>query len=81
MDSKTGKKQWTRTAWAARRGAASGPEGGSQIEIRRHGDTVIVYGCESHGMYAEGFEARTGKCQFRFCTCYWFNFSEAWGIK
>jgi hypothetical protein len=39
-----------------------------------------VYGCDSHGMYAEGFDAKTGKCRFRFCTCYWFNFSEAWGL-
>ena len=30
---------------------------------------------------AEGFDAKTGKSQFRFCTCYWFNFSEAWDLK
>jgi hypothetical protein len=81
VDSKTGKKQWAVTVWAARRGSSTGPAGVNPVEIRRHGDTVIVYGCESHGMYAEGFDAKSGKCQFRFCTCYWFNFSEAWGLK
>jgi hypothetical protein len=81
VDSKTGKKLWAATVWAARRGFSSGPAGVNPVEIRRQGDTVIVYGCESHGMYAEGFDAKTGKCQFRFCTCYWFNFSEVWGLK
>jgi hypothetical protein len=81
VDFKTGKKSWGATVWAARRGFSSGPAGVNPVEIRRQGDTVIVYGCESHGMYAEGFDAKTGKCQFRFCTCYWFNNSEAWGLK
>jgi hypothetical protein len=81
VDSKSGRKLWTSTVWAARRGFSSGPDGVSPVEIRRVGNTVIVYGCESHGMYAEGFDAKTGTCQFRFCTCYWFNFSENWGLK
>ena len=81
VDTKTGKKLWMALVWAARRGFSTGPAGVCPVEIRRHGDTVIVYGCESHGMYAEGFDAKTGKCQFRFCTCYWFNFSERWGLK
>lgn len=81
VDSKTGKRLWAATVWAARRGFSSGPAGVCPVEIRREQDTVIVYGSESHGMYAEGFDAKTGKCRFRFCTCYWFNFSEAWGLK
>ena len=81
VDSKTGKKLWVATVWAARRGDSSGLGGVNPVEIRRQGDTVIVYGCESHGMYAEGFDAKTGKCRFRFCTCYWFNFAEKWGLK
>ena len=81
VDSKTGKKLWAATVWAARRGFSSGPAEVNPVEIRRQGDTVVVYGCESHGMYAEGFDAKTGKCQFRFCTCYWFNNLEAWGLK
>jgi hypothetical protein len=81
VNSKTGEKLWVASVWAARRGFSSGPAGNNPVEIRREGDTVIVYGCESHGLYAEGFDAKTGKCRFRFCTCYWFNFSEAWGLK
>ncbi len=81
VDAKTGKKLWTASVWASRRGFSSGPLGESPVEVRREGDTVIVYGCESHGMYAEGFDAKTGKCQFRFCTSYWFNHSESWGLK
>jgi len=81
VDSKTGNKLWVASVWAARRGFSSGAPGRHLVEIRREGDTITLYGSESHGMYAEGFDAKTGKCQFRFCTCYWFNFSEAWGLK
>jgi hypothetical protein len=79
VESKTGKRLWTATVWAARRGFSSGPDNVCPIEIRRMEDQVLVFGCESHGIYAEGFDAQTGKCQFRFCSCYWFNFSESWG--
>jgi hypothetical protein len=81
VDTRTGKKLWVASVWAARRRGSTGPAGVNPVEIRREGDAVIVYGCESHGMYAEGFDAKTGRCRFRFCTCYWFNFPEAWGIK
>jgi hypothetical protein len=77
-------RNWFRevTVWAARRGFSSGPTGRvDPVEVRRQGDMLIVYGCESHGMYAEGFDAKTGECQFRFCTCYWFDLSEAWSLK
>lgn len=82
LDSKTGEKIWTASVWAARRGFSSGPpDGPPPVEFRRQGDTLIVYGCDSHGMYAEGFDVKTGSCQFRFCTCYWFNFSEEWKLE
>lgn len=82
VDTKTGRQLWTATVWAARRGGSSGPPRTTiPVEIRRQGDTVIVYGCEACGLFAEGFDATTGRCRFRFCTCYWFNFSEKWGLK
>jgi hypothetical protein len=81
VDSKQSKRLWSATVWAARRGFSSGPPGVSPVEVRRHGDTVIVYGSESHGMYIEGFDSKTGKCRFRFCSCYWFNFPEKWDLK
>jgi hypothetical protein len=81
VDSKTGKESWVASVWASRRGSSTGPPGRCPVEICREGDTVIVYGCGGIGMYAEGFDARTGKCRFRFCTCYWFNFSEEWGLE
>lgn len=81
VDSKTGKRLWAATVWGARRGFSSGPADTCPVEVRRKGDVVCVFGCESHGIYAEGFDAKTGKCQFRFCSCYWFNHSEAWGLK
>ena len=81
VDTRTGRGLWTALVWAARRGPSSGPAWVSPVEVRRHKDTAVVYGCESHGLYAEGFDAKTGQCRFRFCTCYWFNFSEEWGLK
>lgn len=81
VDTRTGRKVWTATVWAARRGMSTGPDGLNPVEICRQGDTIIVYGCESHGLYAEGFDAKTGKCRFRFCTCYWFNHPETWGLR
>lgn len=81
VDSKTGEQLWATSVWAARRGGSNGAEGVDPVEIRRQGNTIIVYGCDSHGMYAEGFDVKTGECRFRFCTCYWFNPSEFWGSK
>ena len=42
--------------------------------------SVLVFGGESHGMYLEAFDEKTGKCLYRFCTCYRFNFSESWNV-
>jgi hypothetical protein len=50
-------------------------------EVVGLGDTVYVFGAESRGVYLEAFEAATGKARFRFCTGYWFHWSEAWGLK
>jgi hypothetical protein len=41
----------------------------------------VVFGIESHGAYVEALGPATGENQFRFCTCYWFNFSKGWGLK
>jgi hypothetical protein len=81
VDSKTGKKQWAAPVWASCHISHTGPPSPDYIEIRRHEDTVIVYGCEIFSVYAEAFDAKTGKCQFRFCTCYWGFNSEQWGLK
>ncbi|HKB05059.1 MAG TPA: hypothetical protein VKD90_22740 [Gemmataceae bacterium] len=81
VDTKAGRRLWAATVWAARRGLSSGVPGTNPVEVRRQEDIVVVYGCESHGLYAEGFDAKTGQCRLRFCTCYWFNFSEKWGLK
>jgi hypothetical protein len=81
VDSRTGQKQWEVLVWAVRTGPSTGASVVDPVEIRRQGDTVIIYGSGTFGMYAEGFDAKTGKCQFRFCTCYWFNFSEEWGLE
>jgi hypothetical protein len=81
VDSRSGRRLWTANVWGSGRMVIQGVGGPEPEEIRRHKDTVIVYGAESHAMYAEGFDAKTGKCLFRFSSCYWFNFSEAWGLK
>jgi hypothetical protein len=51
------------------------------IDIRYQDKIVYVFGAESHGMYVEAFDAGSGECIYRFCTCYWFAFSERWRIE
>jgi hypothetical protein len=75
-----GKAAWTADVWAAGRTLLAGM-GFHCVELREKTGVVFVFGAESHGMYLEAFDTRTGKCQFRFCTCYWFNHSEEWGLK
>jgi hypothetical protein len=77
---KGGKPKWKADVWAAGRTLLLG-QGHHWVEMRERDGVVYLFGKESHGAYAEAFEAASGKVQFRFCTCYWFNFSEAWGLK
>jgi hypothetical protein len=71
---------WKAEVWAAGRTILLGL-GHHWVELKEKGGTVFVFGGESHGMYMEAFEAATGRCEFRFCTSYWFNFSEKWRLK
>lgn len=76
-----GRPAWTADVWGSgRTGVVSGFHD-HWAEVIGQGDTLYVFGAESHGMYLEAFEAATGKVRFRFCTCYWFHWSEAWEIK
>jgi hypothetical protein len=79
IDSPTGKVRWSQDVWAVRRGFSSGllPEHHASFQL--HDDMVIIYGAETHGMYVEAFDRATGECRYRFCSCYWFHFSEKWG--
>jgi hypothetical protein len=80
FNGKGGNPVWVADVWASRRGFSSGV-GHHRVELQEATGSVFVFGAESHGMYLEAFEAATGKCLFRFCTCYWSNFSEEWGFK
>jgi hypothetical protein len=75
-----GKPTWTSPIWAAGRRILMG-RGSHQVELRKTGGVVYVFGVDSHGAYLEAFNITTGECALRFCTCYWFNHSEAWGLK
>jgi hypothetical protein len=75
-----GKPAWKADVWSAGRTILAG-RSYHKVELRQKGDTVYLFGAESHGMYVEAFDVATGKCRFRFCTCYWFNNSERWGLK
>jgi hypothetical protein len=77
-----GAPAWVVDVWSAGRTCAGGGGFGChRVELREKGGRIYVFGAESHGMYLEVFELATGKCLYRFCTCYWFNFSEAWGLR
>lgn len=71
VGSRTGRSLWEATIWAARRSIIIGPASPGPVEIHQQEGTVIVYGCGTHAMYAEGFDATTGTCRFRFCTSGW----------
>jgi hypothetical protein len=77
---KGGKAAWTADVWAAGRTGLAG-EGWHVVELKGSRDAVYVFGEEGCGMYLEAFDAATGKCLYRFCTCYWFHFPETWGLK
>ena len=77
---KGGKPTWKAEVWAADRDFLGGL-GYHWVEVKEKDGTVFVFGAESHGMYAEAFDLATGKCKFRFCSCYWFTFSEKWALK
>jgi hypothetical protein len=79
-DGKTKKMLWKRAVWAVGRTALAG-EGVHQIELVISKDRLFVFGAESHGVYAEVFKLEDGTPLVRFCTCYWFNFSECWKLK
>src|SRR5262245_4483562 len=80
FEGKGGKPSWKADVWAAGRTGLGG-SGHDWVELNEKAGSVFVVGAESHGMYLEAFDATTGKCQFRFCTCYWFNQSERWDLK
>jgi hypothetical protein len=75
-----GKPTWTAQVWATGRRFGNG-NACHAVELAVDRDAVYVFGMESHGAYIEAFDAATGKVQFRFCTSYWSEQSEAWGLK
>jgi hypothetical protein len=74
------KPVWVADVWAAGRTILTGlaPH---QVELAEKGGTVFVFGAETCGAYLEAFDLATGKCLYRFCSGYWFHFSETWGLK
>jgi hypothetical protein len=80
FEGKGGKPTWKAEVWAAGRMILAG-QGYHNVELKEKDGVVFVFGAESHGMYLEAFDIATGKCQYRFCTCYWFNFSEMWDLN
>jgi len=74
------KPSWTVDVWGSGRSRAVTGVNDHWAELIGLDNMVFVFGGESHGMYLEAFDTATGQCRFRFCTCYWFNFSERWNL-
>lgn len=79
VDLRSGSTKWVVPLWAAGRMGIAGM-GNHHVEVVSDSNQVVVYGMESHGAYAEAFDLKDGHVLFRFCTCYWFNFPEAWKV-
>lgn len=77
VESSSGKVVWTADVWA------TGPKHGSgnnrhRVEIMEKDSVIYVFGADACGLYLEAFDIGTGEPCFRFCTCYWSNYSENW---
>ena len=72
-----GGSRWSASVWSAGRDGLQGI-GHHDVSMECAAGRLLVYGAESHGMYLEAFDAEKGTPLFRFCTCFWFNFPEAW---
>jgi hypothetical protein len=80
FEGRGGKPAWKTHVWAAGRSFLGGI-GYHRVEMTEKDGVVYLFGMESHGAYVEGFDVASGQVRFRFCTCYWFHHSEAWGLK
>lgn len=75
-----GQRDWRGKVWGAGRTFLAGLAPHRVTLFEKNG-TLFVFGAEGGGAYVEAFDMATGKNVFRFCTGYWFHFSEAWGLK
>ncbi|MFO0936328.1 MAG: hypothetical protein U0798_07445 [Gemmataceae bacterium] len=75
-----GKATWTAEVWASGRDGLL-VNGFHTVEMAEKAGVVYLFGVESHGAYAEAFDFATGECRWRFCSAYWWNWSEVWGKK
>jgi len=73
--------KWTARVWAANRDLKLGGPNSHQVMVSVSRGRLVVFGGESHGMYVEAFNVNTGAPIFRFSTCCWFHFPEAWGFQ
>ena len=80
LSSNGGDFRWKADVWATGRLCLAGG-GFHAVELIEQDGTLFVFGAETHGMYLEAFHVVTGKPQYRFCTQYWGNASEAWPLK
>ncbi len=77
---KGGTPAWRADVWGCGRGYY-GSLSYHFVEMTERNGIVSLFGVEPFGAYAEAFDAVSGTVQFRFCTSYWGNSSEAWGLK
>lgn len=75
----TGRNLWSAQLWAAGRLVSRGA-GYHEHCVVEQGDSVFVWGAESHGVYMERLSSQTGKVLSRFCSCYWFSGRETWAL-
>ena len=76
----SGKLNWSASVWGAGRKTLGGV-GFHNISMRLKDSQLFLFGAESHGVFVETFEASSGENYFRFCSSYWFHFSETWNLK
>ncbi|MBN9122354.1 MAG: hypothetical protein J0I06_24975 [Planctomycetes bacterium] len=82
FDRKTGARIWKAEVWADNQKRHLGPASPRhRVEMTTKDNVLFVFGATGGGLYLEAFDLETGKCQYRFCTCYWGDYSEKWNLK
>jgi len=74
-----GKCLWSNDAWSVGRVMLIG-SAWQFASLAVHGDEVAAFSGGDCGAAMEVFRISDGKLAYRFCSTYWFNFSEAWNV-
>ena len=77
------KVHWSAEVWARGKKpiGMTGRPSPRLVELMIEHNRLFVFGADWQCVFAEVFDLPTGKPLVRFCTSYWSDYSEAWGLR